>query len=458
MSNKELATGHAETGESMDDYNDAELKELADRVLTTAKGLGADSGETIIGRSQGFSVNVRMGDIETIEHNRDKSLVVTVYFGHKSGSASTSDFSAGAVDDTARAACTIARYTAGDDCAGLADVEQLATETRELELEHHWNISVAQATDIATECEDAARGFDPAIRNSEGAAVNTHRGTEVYANTHGFVGCSSGTRHSISCAVIGEQDDTMQRDYWYSAARDYKDLETAIAVGKMAARRTIRRLGARKIKSTQCPVLYEAPAAASLLSNFIGAVSGGALYRKASYLLDKLDTQVFSDGITIGEYPHLLKAVGSSDYDGEGVATRTRNIVQAGILTSYVLDSYSARKLGMQTTGNAGGVHNLCIESGEHDLPALIKKMDTGLLITELIGSGVNNVTGDYSRGVAGFWVENGAIQHPVEEVTIAGNLKEMFKRIVDVGSDVDTRGNIRCGSILLEQITVAGD
>jgi PmbA protein len=458
MSNKELAAGSAYAGESPADHNGAELEALADRVLTTAKKLGADSGETAVGRSQGFSVNVRMGEIETIEHNRDKSLVVTVYFGHKSGSASTSDFSAGAVDDTVRAACTIASYTASDECAGLADAEHLASEFRDLGLEYPWEISVAQAIDIATECEDAARSFDPAIRNSEGAAVNTHQGSEVYANTHGFVGCSSGTRHGISCSVIGEQDDAMQRDYWYSAARDPVDLESAKSVGKMAARRTIRRLGARKIKSTQCPVLYEAPAAASLLSHFIGAVRGSALYRKASFLLDKLGTPVFADGITIGENPYLLKAVGSANYDGEGVTTRTRDIVQAGLLTSYVLDSYSARKLGMQTTGNAGGVRNLSIESGPYDLPALIKKMDTGLLVTELIGSGVNNVTGDYSRGIVGFWVENGVIQHPVEELTIAGNLKEMFRQIVAVGSDVDTRGNIRSGSILLEKITVAGD
>jgi len=458
MSNGELISKHAGVSESIADGDDGELTELADRVLTTARRLGADSGETAINRSQGFSVNVRMGEVETIEHNRDKSLVVTVYFGYKTGSASTSDFGAAAVEDTVRAACTIARYTASDDCAGLADAEDLATEIRELDLDHPWDITVEQAIDLAGECEGSARGFDARITNSEGAAVSTHRGTEIYANTHGFVGCSSGTRHSISCAVVGGQDNTMQRDYWYSSVRDFKELEPAGSVGEMAARRTIRRLGAHKIKSTQCPVLYEAPVAASLLAHFISAIRGSALYRKATFLLDQLGKPLFAEDISIGEYPHLPKAIGSSNYDGEGVATRTRNIVQAGILDSYVLDSYSARKLGMKTTGDAGGVRNLCIQSGDNDLSAMIRDMDTGLLVTELIGSGVNNVTGDYSRGAVGFWVQNGEIQHSVEEVTVAGNLKDMFRQIVAVGSDVDTRGNIRSGSILLEQITVAGD
>ena len=456
MSNHDI-TQKSDT-DNRTDEGEAALKELAEHVLDTAKRLGADSSETAISRSQGFSATVRMGEVETVEHNRDKSLVVTVYFGKRTGSASTSDFVATAVEDTVRAACTIAKYTAVDEYSGLADPDRLATTIRDLDLDHPWDITVQQAMAIAQQCEDVALGFDSRINNSEGATVSTHRGTEVYANTHGFMGTTSGTRHSISCSVIGEQEGSMQRDYWYSANRDYKELEPAEAVGQTAARRTVQRLGARKIKTTQCPVIFEAPVAASLLAHFTRAVNGSALYKKASFLLDQLGNQIFPDDVYIGEKPHLPKAVGSANYDSEGVATEDRDIVQAGILSSYVLDSYSARKLGMETTGNAGGMRNLYIKPGEHDLPALLKEMDTGLLITELIGAGVNNVTGDYSRGAVGYWVQNGEIRHPVEEVTVAGNLRDMFKRIVEVGSDVDTRGNIRSGSILLEQVTVAGE
>lgn len=436
---------------------DGALRELASQVLAAAKRFGADSSETAISRSQGFSATVRLGEVETVEHNRDKGLVVTVYFGHRSGSASTSDFSTGAVEDTVRAACTIARYTADDEFSGLADPERLATRMRPLDLDHPWDIGVDRAIDIALECERAARGFDDRIVNSEGAAVNSHGGAEVYANSNGFMGVGHGTRHGISCAVVGRQDGAMQRDYWYTSARDHRELESAEQVGRTAARRTIDRLGARQIKTTTCPVLYEAPVAASLLAHFAGAVRGSALYRKASFLLDQLGRQVFEAGVTIGERPHIPKAVGSANYDAEGVATQTREIVQAGVLASYVLDSYSARKLGLHTTGNAGGTRNLYIEPGERDLPALLREMGTGLLVSELIGSGVNAVTGDYSRGAVGFWVENGEIQHPVEEVTVAGNLKDMFKQIAAVGCDVDTRGNIRSGSILLDRITVGG-
>ena len=446
-------THHAHTAD-----DEATLKKLAEHVLNTAKRLGADSGETAISRGQGFSTTVRMGEVETVEHNRDKSLVVTVYFGKRTGSASTSDFTSTAVEDTVRAACTIAKYTAVDEYAGLADPNRLATTIRDLDLDHPWEITVQQAMEIAQQCEDVALRFDSRIKNSEGATVSTHRGTEIYANTHGFMGSTSGTRHSLSCSVVGEHQGSMQRDYWYSTKRDYKDLESAEAIGQTAARRTVQRLGAHKIKTTQCPVIYEAPIAASLLAHFTRAVSGGALYRKASFLLDQLGNPIFSDDVYIGEKPHLLKAAGSANYDAEGVTTEDRDIVEAGVLSSYVLDSYSARKLGMETTGNAGGTRNLYIKSGQHDLSDLLKEMDTGLLVTELIGSGVNNVTGDYSRGAVGYWIQHGEIKHPVEEVTVAGNLREMFKRIVEVGSDVDTRGNIRSGSILLEQVTVAGE
>ena len=357
-----------------------------------------------------------------------------------------------------RAACTIAKYTAMDEYSGLADPDRLATTIRDLDLDHPWDITVQRAMGIAQQCEDVALRFDSRIKNSEGATLSTHRGTEVYANTHGFMGATSGTRHSLSCSVIGEHESSMQRDYWYSANRDFRELESAEAVGQTAARRTVQRLGARKIKTTQCTVLFEAPVAASLLAHFTRAINGSALYKKASFLLDQLGNPIFSDNVHIGERPHLPKAVGSASYDSEGVATEDRDIVQAGILSSYVLDSYSARKLGMETTGNAGGTRNLYIKPGEHDLPALLKQMDKGLLVTELIGAGVNNVTGDYSRGAVGYWIQNGEIEHPVEEVTVAGNLRDMFKRIAEVGSDVDTRGNIRSGSILLEQVTVAGE
>lgn len=456
MSRVVVTDGDAAGGSDRQDTG--QLAALAGQVLEIASAMGAGAAETAVSRSQGFSTTVRMGDVETIEHNRDKSLVLTVYFGQKTGSASTSDFSDAAVEDTVRAACTIAKYTAADDCAGLADADRLAIEIMDLDLDHPWEITVEQAIDMARECEDAARGYDVRISNSEGATVNTHRGSEVYANSNDFVGATSGSRHSISCAVVGELNGSMQRDYWYTSARDPKELESAAEAGRTAARRTINRLGARKIRTTQCPVLYEAPVAASLLSHFISAVRGGALYRKASFLLDHIDKRVFADGITIGEYPHLPRAAGSASFDGEGVATQTRDIVQAGVLKSYVLESYSARKLGLETTGNAGGVRNLCITPGSRGLEDLMREMGTGLLVTELIGSGVNNVTGDYSRGVAGFWVEGGEIRHPVEEVTIAGNLKDMFMRIVEVGSDVDIRGNYRSGSILIDQVTVAGE
>lgn len=458
MNSEKALTGmtEADRDHAIDDAET--LRELAAQVLQVAKRLGADSAETAVGHSQGFSATVRLGEVETVEHNRDNSLVVTVYLGKRSGSASTSDFTRAAVEDSVRAACTIARYTAEDECSGLADPDHLAREIRDLDLDHPWDVTVAQAIDIAAECEQAARQFDPQIKNSEGATVSSHGGIEIYANTHGFMGDSAGTRHSISCAVVGEQDGAMQRDYWYSSARDSLDLETAEAVGRTAASRTVRRLGARKIKTIQCPVLYEAPVASSLLSHFTGAVRGSALYRKASFLLDQLGKPLFADDVFIGEQPHLPKGAGSANYDGEGVATATRDIVRAGVLESYVLDSYSARKLGLQTTGNAGGVRNLYIKPGSDGFDALLRKMDTGLLVTELIGSGVNNVTGDYSRGAVGFWVRNGEIQYPVEEVTVAGNLRDIFKQISAVGSDVDTRGNIRSGSILLEQATVAGE
>ncbi len=440
-----------------DQTSNQQLIDVTQQALDEAKRRGASDADAAVSRSQGFSVTVRLGDVETVEYNRDKNLLVNVYFGHRSGSASTSDFAPHAVADTVRAACSIAKFTAEDACAGLADRDRLAKNILELDLDHPWELTVDGAIDLARECEDRARELDKRITNSEGASLSTHRGAEAYANTHGFEGLVTGTRHSMSCAVIGEQDGLMQRDFWYSAARDAVDLESPPHIGETAARRTLRRLGARQITTREAPVLFEAPIASSLLSHFLAAARGSSLYRKASFLLDQLDQPVFPSFVRIHEQPHLSKAVGSAAFDNEGVATENRDLVTGGVLRSYVLDSYSARKLGMQTTGNAGGVRNLTIEPGALDLAGLLQEMDTGLLVTELIGFGVNVVTGDYSRGAAGFWVEGGEIQYPVEEITIAGNLKAMFQHVAQVGNDVDVRGNIRCGSILLEKLTIAG-
>jgi PmbA protein len=435
----------------------AALTVVVEKILAQARQQGASAAEAAVSVGQGLAVTVRLGEVETVEHNRDKHLGLTVYFGHKSGSASTSDFSDAAIRDTVRAACSIAKYTAEDECAGLADRDRLATEFPDLELYHPWNPGTAQAIELARECEDAARRVDARIKNSEGAALSTQEGVEVYGNTHGFIGTMPATRHSVSCSVIAQDDGGMQRDYWYSTARDHSDLDSVTEVGAQAGQRAVRRLGARKLDTRQTAVIYEAPVASSLLSHFINAVRGSSLYRRASFLLDHVDKPVFAEHVRIFEQPHLKKGLGSAAFDSEGVATVAHDIVTAGVLKSYVLDSYSARKLGLETTGNAGGIHNLTISTGEHDLSALLREMGSGLLITELIGFGVNVVTGDYSRGAAGFWVEGGEIQFPVEEVTVAGNLKQMFADLVAVGNDVDTRGNIRSGSILVRRMTVAG-
>ena len=433
------------------------LRVLVSDVLAEALRQGASAAEASVSVSQGLSVSVRLGEVETVEHTRDKGLGVTVYFGKQSGSASTSDLGPDAVRGSVRAAASIAKYTGADECSGLADVDTLAQTIPELDLNHPWNLGASRAIEIAQDCEQSARALDSRIRNSEGSSLSTHEGIEVYGNTNGFLGALAGTRHSLSCAVVAQTGEGMQRDYWYTVARDANDLEHAQDVGRRAAQRALRRLDARKLSTRHTPVLYEAPVASSLLSHFVGAIRGGSLYRQASFLLDQLGKPVFAPWVRIYEQPHLKKGLGSAPFDNEGVATQGRDIVRDGVLLSYLLDSYSARKLGMKTTGNAGGVHNLTIESGTDDLPALLGKMHTGLLVTELIGFGVNNVTGDYSRGAAGFWVENGEIQYPVEEITIAGNMRDMFSHIVAVGRDMDVRGNIRSGSILVENMTLAG-
>ena len=433
------------------------LAGVVEQVLAEAKQAGATAAEAGVNISQGLSVTVRLGEVETIEHTRDKGMGVTVYFGQRTGSASTTDFSDRALRETVRAACTIAKFTAEDDCSGLADPNRLAKDIPDLQLHHPWDPGTDKAIELARTAEAAARAMDKRISNSEGGSLSTHEGLDVYGNSNGFLGTVAGTRHSLSVSVIAQDESGMQRDYWYTVARDAKNLESPESVGQTAARRALWRLGSQKLSTRQCPVLYEAPLATSLLSHFIGAVRGTSLYRQASFLLDSLGKPVFADFVRIHEQPHLKGAQGSAAFDSEGVATEPRDLIRDGILQGYVLDSYSARKLKMQTTGNAGGVHNLTIDPGKEDLPTLMKRMGTGLLVTELIGFGVNTITGDYSRGAAGFWIENGEIAYPVEEITIAGNLKDMFRHVVAVGSDVDTRGNIRSGSILIENMTVAG-
>ena len=427
-------------------------------ALEQARQQGATAAEAAASQGQGLSVNVRMGEIETIEHTRDRGLMVTVYLGQKMGSASTADYGPASVAEIVEAACNIARHIEDDVCNGLPDADDLATTFPDLDLYHPWRPSVDDVLDGALACEHAALDWDQRIENSEGASVSTHETLGVYANSLEFLAENRKTRHGISCSVIGRGEGGMQRDYWYTSARRYEDLEAAAAVGKQAAQRTVRRLSSRRAPTDQVPVLFEAPVAASLLSHLVSAISGSALYRKASFLLDQLEQPVFPDWVRVHEQPLLPRAIGSAAFDGEGVQTRTRDIVSDGVLTGYVLDAYSARRLGLRTTGNAGGVHNLTLVSGRKSLDELVSDMGRGLLVTELIGFGVNPVTGDYSRGAAGFWVDQGEIQFPVDEITIAGNLKQMFKHFSDVGTDVDTRGNVRCGSILINEMTVAGD
>lgn len=434
------------------------LKNTVQDLLDEAKRQGASAAEAGLSQENGLSVSARLGEVETIEHHCDQGLGITVYFGQRKGSASTTDLSPESIKETVSAACSIARYTSEDEYAGLPEKELLATEFPDLDLNHPWGINVDEAIALAVECEDAARTFHVEITNSEGASVNTHQGIHVMGNSFGFLHGNMSTRHSLSCSVLAQRGDSMQRDYWYTVARNSGLLEPAVEVGKKAAERALRRLAGRSLSTRQCPVLYSAETASGLLASFIGAINGGNLYRKSSFLLNALDTQIFPEFIHIHEQPHLKGALGSAAYDGEGVATRTRDIVSDGILRSYVLSTYSARKLGLRSTGNAGGVRNLTIDSGALDYQGMLKQLDTGLLVTELMGQGVNMVTGDYSRGAAGFWVENGEIQYPVEEITIAGNLKDMLKNIIAVGNDVDYRGNVRTGSILVERMSIAGE
>jgi PmbA protein len=439
-------------------YSFDQIKQMSEDVLKVAKQLGASSAEAELSLSIGQNVSVRMGAIENIEYNRDKGMSVTVYFGKQKGHASTSDMSPQALADTVAAACNIAKYTAQDDFCGLADAELMATDIKDLDLHHPWDISVDEAIEIAKSCEAAALAVDPRITNSEGASVSTGTGFFAYSNSHGFTGGYSSSRHGISCSVIAESDASMQRDYWYSTARAAEDLQSAADIGKIAGERTVRRLNAKKIKTCQVPVLFEAPLASGLISTLISAISGGNLYRKSSFLLDSLGKQVASPLLNIYEDPFIKKGLASSPFDNEGVTTKARQLVKDGVLQGYILSSYSARKLGMKTTGNAGGNHNLIIEPGANDFAGLLKQMDTGLVVTELLGHGMNMVTGDYSRGAAGFWVENGVIVHAVEEITIASNMVDMLNAIVGIGNDVLVQSSKQLGSILIERMTVAAD
>jgi PmbA protein len=434
------------------------LQGLAAQVLDLARAGGASAAETEASEGSGLSLGVRHGELETIEHNRDKGIAVTVYLGQRRGHASTSDFSPDALARTVEKALTIARFTAEDDCAGLADADLLARETPDLDLFHPWNIGVEDAVELARACEGAALVVDPRITNSEGASLSSQVSHFIYANSLGFSGGYPGSRQSLSCAVIAEEDGAMQRDYWYTTARAAADMDTPESVGRRAGERTVRRLNGRKLATRQCPVLFEAPIATGLIASFVSAVSGGHLYRKSSFLLDSLGTKVFPDFFQLRERPFLPRGLSSAPFDSEGVATRERDVVKDGVLRGYFLGSYSARKLGMKSTGNAGGNHNLIVPPTGEDFTALLKKMDTGLLVTELLGHGLNMVTGDYSRGAAGFWVENGEIAYPVEEITVAGNLKSMFQGIVALGTDLETRGSRQVGSILIDHMTVAGD
>ena len=433
------------------------LRELVALAVDTARKSGASASEAVLSRTAGLDVNVRLGEVETIEHTRDHSFGVTVYFGHGKGSASSTDFRPSAVRETVEAACRIARHTAQDEFAGLADPERMAVDPPDLDLFHPWEITPDEAISLALEAETAARDHDPRITNSDGASVSKHDGDYVYGNSHGFLeGCSS-SRNSLGCVVIAEDPSGMQRGYWYSTGRDPDRLEPASRIGVTAAERTVRRLGARKLDTRTAPVLYEADVARGVIGHLVAAVRGPNLYRKASFLVDRIGERVMAGHVRIHEQPHLRGALASAAFDGEGVETAPRDLVAGGVLRGYVLDSYSARKLGVPTTGNAGGVHNLTVEPGSKSFEALLAEMGTGLLVTDLMGMGVNIVTGDYSRGAAGFWVEGGEIAWPVEEITIAGNLADMFLGIREVGADVDTRGGIRTGSLLVDRMTIAG-
>ncbi len=437
---------------------DESLKNIISDTLKLAQQKGATQAEAGLTVSEGMSISARMRSVETVEYQKDNGLGISVYFGKHKGTASTSSLDMDSIRKTIEAACNIAKYTSEDPCTGLADAALMATEFADLDLYHEWNINSDQAIEMALQCEAVALDMDKRISNSDGASIDIGKGVSVYGNSHGFLQLDRKTRHSISCSVVAEDEQGMQRDYWYDISRSPDLLKSVNEIGEKAALRTLQRLGAKKLKTGQYPVMYVPQMARGLISHFNAAISGSAQYRKASFLLDALDTKVFPEFINLIEYPFKKLALGSSNYDGEGVATRQQHLVQNGVILNYLLDSYAARKLDSQSTGHASGVHNLTLSDTGKDFNAMLKTMDRGILVTELMGQGVSTVTGDYSRGAAGFWVENGEIQFPVEEITIASNLKDMFTGIVDVGSDVDYCSNTLCGSILIENMMIAGE
>lgn len=443
-----------------DDLSRDQLDELAERageILAGCRKAGASQAEVGLSVDRGIDVSVRLGEVETVVHTRDRGVSVTVYFGQRKGSANTADLAPASIAATIEHACAIARHTEPDPCAGLADPLRLAREFPDLDLWHPWDLTAERAIELGMACEASGRKSEPRISNSDGAQVSSSASLSIYANTHGFVGRERGTRHMVSCSLVGEDEQGMQRDYWYSSVRAPDDLEDVEAIGRRAAARTVSRLGARALSTRECPVMFIPEVARGLVGHFVSAVSGGSIYRRASFLLDQIGEPVFPEWFQVVERPHIARGQGSSTFDAEGVATRESALVEDGRLARYVLGSYSARKLGLESTGNAGGVHNLVVGGGGRSLPELLREMRTGFVVTEVLGQGVNIVSGDYSRGAAGYWVENGEFAYPVEEVTIAGNLRTMLRGIRAVGSDVDVRSHILTGSILVDRMTVAG-
>ncbi|RZF79690.1 metalloprotease PmbA [Pseudoalteromonas sp. S4488] len=435
----------------------SEVKDAVSEVLEHAKKLGATAAEAAMSSTSGLSVSTRMGEVETIEFNQDGGLGISVYVGNNKGSASTADLNPKTLRTVVEKAIDIAKFTSDDPFNGIADKELLEFAPQDLDLYHPWEVSPEQGVEFCHQAEQAALNADERIVNSDGASFSSHQGLRVYGNSHGMIAGYPRTRHSISTMVIGKEGEQMQRDSAYTIARHKDDLNDATKVGLEAATETLAKLNSQKLGTMKVPVIFRADIANSLFGHLVSAIGGGALYRKSSFLLHSLGTKVFSDCVNISERPHLLKGLASSPFDAEGLKTVDREIIQGGELQTYLLASYAARKLSMAPTGHAGGIHNWLVEQTHADLKALLKTMGTGLLVTELMGQGVNTVTGDYSRGAAGFWVENGEIQYPVSEITIAGNLKDMFKAVVGLGGDIERRGGIQTGSVLIEQMQVAG-
>jgi PmbA protein len=444
--------------EAVDASRIPELKDIISLALQEAARAGASQAEADVSLQKGLNVTVRLGEVETIEYQRDRGLGITVYFDQAKGSASSANLSTQAIRDMVAKACAIARFTARDECAGLADPEDLARDIPDLALDHPWDITPERAIELARACESAGTAVDRRITNSEGASVSTHRGVRVYGNSHGFLAGYPSTSHSVSCVLLAQEGDDMQRDYWYSATRDAALLEDVTGIGRRAAQRAVERLGARKMSTRRSPVIFAAELARGFFGHLVGAVRGSSQYRKSSFLQGAAGQSVLPEFVQMRERPHLRGALASSPFDNEGVITRDRDLVRDGVLTGYVLGSYSARKLGLRTTGNAGGIHNLLVSGGDApSLEGLLARMGTGLYVTELMGQGVNGVTGDYSRGASGFWIENGERQYPVQEITIAGNLKQMYRDVIAIGGDVDAQGAIRTGSVLVDGLTIAG-